>query len=149
MATKSNVTKVQVPGEASAPTPAEAGDQAADMAGNDSAAGAGDGAGDPLTLDAGGTEGATVVNVDALREENEELQARLDAQADELAALKAQLANTPAQPLQKAEPLRAGGAGRNDFKHLRADQVDVGTLKRPVQTKDGWLVPPKIFNEKA
>ncbi len=136
-AAKSNVTKVQVPGEAAAPAP----DQPTGLpqgqvdGGND--AGAGDT--DPLTLEAGGGEGATVVDLDAL-------QAQLDAKDAELAELKAALAKSDAQADAAKKPgsLRPGPGGRSDFTHVSASQIDVSTLKRPVQVREGWLVPEKI-----
>lgn len=138
-AAKSNVTKVQVPGEAAAPaddqsTALEQG-AAGDDAGQDGEQS--QAADDPA---AGNSEGAGgVADADAL-------QAQLDAKDAELAELKAALAKSDAQADAAKKPgsLRPGPGGRSDFTHLRASQIDVATLKRPVQVREGWLVPEKI-----
>ncbi len=139
MATKSNVTKVQVPGEAAAP----AADQSTDLKQDQAAAGADTAGIDDADLPSAG--GADSVDVDAL-------QAELDAKGAELAELKAMLAKNDAKDAapKKVEALRHGPGGRNDFKHLHSSKVDVSTLKRPIECGDGWLVPEKITqNEKG
>ncbi|WP_443115474.1 hypothetical protein [Herbaspirillum seropedicae] len=133
MATKSNVTKVQVPGEAAAP----AADQFTDLEQDQAAAGADTGGIDAADLPSAG--GADSVDVDAM-------QAQLDAKDAELAELKAMLAKSDAKDgaPKKIDALRHGPGGRNDFKHLHSKQIDVATLKRPIQCADGWLVPKQI-----
>lgn len=135
MATKSNVTKVQVPGEAATP----AADQSTDLEQDQAAAGADTGGIDAADLPSAG--GADSVDVGAL-------QAQLAAKDDELAHLKSLLTlakgNAKDGAPKKGDGLRNGPGGRNDFKHLHSSQVDVATLKRPIQCADGWLVPKQI-----
>ncbi|MBG7619336.1 hypothetical protein I5R65_07660 [Herbaspirillum sp. AP02] len=131
---KTNVTKVQVPGEAAAPADDQSTALEQGAAGDDAGQ---DGeqiqaADDPA---AGNSEGAGVADADAL-------QAQLDAKDAELAELKAALAKADAT--KKPGPLRPGPGGRSDFTHVSASQIDVATLKRPIETRDGWLVPEKI-----
>ncbi|MCI1005220.1 hypothetical protein [Herbaspirillum sp. C7C8] len=135
---KTNVTKVQVPGEAAAPADDQSTALEQGAAGDDAGQ---DGeqiqaADDPA---AGNSERAGVVDADAL-------QAQLDAKDAELAELKAALAKSGAQSdaAKKPGPLRPGPGGRSDFTHVSASQIDVATLKRPVQVREGWLVPEKI-----
>lgn len=91
---------------------------------------------------AGQTEGsaAPAIDMDALRE-----QIRAEEQAKLRAELSEQIQTAKGQ-IQASETVAAKPgakpAGRRDYLHMRADDIDPVTLTAPVRTKDGWLCPP-------
>lgn len=118
-----NVTAVQVPG-ASAPAAGAIDNKEPEAGAGTAEAGAlaGSGAAAPAM-----TEEATA----ALRAENDDLRAQIEAAGRQRAP-------------GKGDAPQAAPISRTAYLNMRAEDVDPNTLTKAVLTKDGWVCPPKL-----
>lgn len=123
---KSNVTAVQVPGEApSQPNTDLLAEQTAEQSSESS---------ESATNEIQ-SEAAPAVDIEALR-----AQIRAEEQAKARAELMDQA--QVALKVASAQPATTVAAARGSYRTMSADDIDAATLTAPVMTKDGWLCPP-------
>lgn len=125
-----NVTSVQVPGEA----PVTASPAAAQPQGEAAPAAAQDG-------QAENTEAAPAAgaqdDLEAIR-----AQIRAEEQAKARAELGEQIQAAQAGLDQSGKAAKAAPATRGSYRNMSAADIDPASLTAPVMTRDGWLCPP-------
>lgn len=129
---KSNVTAVQVPGEAPAqPNTDLIAEQSAEQSSE---------APESATNEIQ-SEDAPAVDIEALRAQiraEEQAKARTELMSQAQVALK----------VASVKPATTVAAARGSYRTMSADDIDAASLTAPVMTKDGWLCPPPPTEKK-
>lgn len=137
-AAKTNVTNVQVPGDTTTPVTDETTNSTATVDASATSA-------QIIETNKDDQTAALQAQIDALQAQN----AALQSSNDELTASNTDLQTQVVKAQQSAKKTVAAvipSVDPKDYSKLHASNVDSSTLKSPVLTLDGWVLPAKKGN---